>query len=94
MVSVAAFVPQWQNLVVMIDDGPQSLKYLLTFKIIYLFSLHWVFIAACGLSLVLVSRDYSSWWYTGFSCWGTWALGSKASVVAARGLGSCGSKSQ
>ena len=65
-------------------------------KIIY-FWLHWVFVAACGLSLVAASGGYSSLGYEGFSlrclpCCGAPALGAQASVVAARGLSSCGSR--
>ena len=49
----------------------------------------------CGLSLVAASGGYSSLWCVGFSlpcllCCGTQALGTWASVVTARGLGSCG----
>ena len=57
---------------------------------IYLW-LHWVFVAACGLSLVAVSGGYSSLQCVGFSLWwllllGAWALGTWASVVVAFGL--------
>ena len=45
-----------------------------------------VFVAAHGLSLVAVSRGYSSLQCAGFSCCGAWALGVWASVVVARGL--------
>ena len=56
---------------------------------------HWVFIAVRVLSLVAVSRGYlrcCAWasHCSGFSCCGAWAVGSRASVVAARGLSSCG----
>ena len=50
-------------------------------KFFFFFWLHWVFIAACGLSLVVASG--------GFSCCGARALGAQASVVAAHGLSSC-----
>ena len=43
-----------------------------------------------GLSLVAVSRGYSSLRCAGFSCCGVWALGAQASVVVAHGLSSCG----
>ena len=46
------------------------------------FGLRWVFVAACGLSLLVASG--------GFSCCGARALGTRASVVVARGLSSCG----
>ena len=42
------------------------------YKFIYLFIyfwLHWVFVAARGLSLVVASRGYSSLRCTGFSLW-------------------------
>ena len=51
------------------------------------------------LSLVVVSRGYSSCGACashcgGFSCCGARALGTRASVVVARGLSSCGSRAQ
>ena len=59
--------------------------YKLFFPFIYLFIyfwLRWVFIAACGLSVVAASGGYSSLWCTG--------LGTRASVFVAYGLSSCG----
>ena len=61
---------------------------------IYLW-LRWVYVAACGLSPVAVSRGHSSR-CTGFSLHGpsrcgTQALGARASVVVARGLQRTGS---
>ena len=38
-----------------------------TFYYLFYFGLQWVFIAVHGLSLIAVSRDYSSLWCTGFS---------------------------
>ena len=67
-----------------------SLYYLCFFKYLYIFSLRWVFVAACGLSLVVASGGYASQWCAGFSCCRARALGARASVVAARGLSSCG----
>ena len=69
---------------------------LFIYLFIYLW-LHWVFVAACGLSLVAASGGYSYLRCTGFSlggfsCCGVWALGVRASVVVARGLSSCGSQ--
>ena len=63
---------------------------------LFYFWLCWVFIAVHGLSLVAVSGGYSSCGVrashcSGFSCCRAQALGARASVVAARGLGSCGS---
>ena len=61
------------------------------FFLIYLFWLHWVFVAAHGLSLVAASGGYPSWRCAGFSL--RWPLllrstGSRreGSVVVARGL--------
>ena len=60
------------------------------FLFIY-FWLRWVFIAVCGLSLVVASGGYSLLRCTGFStvvasrC-GARALGARASVVVVRGL--------
>ena len=56
---------------------------------LFYFWLRWVFIAACGLSLVVASRGYSSLQCAGFSLWwllllGARALGAQASVVAHR----------
>ena len=44
----------------------------LNFFLFFYFWLRWVFVAACGLSLVAVSRGYSSLGCTGFSLW--WLL--------------------
>ena len=40
--------------------------------LIYLFRMHWVFVAACGLSLVAASREDSSLRHEGFPLW--WLL--------------------
>ena len=66
-------------------------------SIYFYFWLHWVFIAACRLSLVAASGGYSLLWCVGFSLWwllfcGAWALGTRASVVVALGLSSCSSQ--
>ena len=48
-----------------------------------------------GLSLVAAKGGYSSLRAShcgGFSCYGAWTLGMRASVVVARGLSSCGSR--
>ena len=62
-------------------------------KFIY-FWLRWVFVDAQGLSLVAVSKGYSSCGVQaascGFCCCRAQALGPGASGVAAHGLGSCG----
>ena len=62
----------------------------------FVFWLHWVFVAAHGLSLVAASGGYSSCGARashcgGFSC-GAQALDAQASVVAARRLSSCGAR--
>ena len=68
-------------------------------KIIYLFIwLCWFFVAVHGLSLVAVSRDYSSCdacagHCSGFSCFRAQALGARVSIVVAHWLScflSCG----
>ena len=69
---------------------------------IYLFIyfwLHWVSVAARGLSLVAASGailrcSARASHCSGFSCCGAWALGTQASVVVVRGLSSCGSRAQ
>ena len=60
-----------------------ALKGCTDFILFIYFWLRWVFVAACGLSLVAVSG--------GFSCCRAWALGVRASVVVACGLSSGGS---
>ena len=37
---------------------------------VFIFWLHWVFVALCGLSLVAVSSGYSLLRFMGFSVWG------------------------
>ena len=53
--------------------------------------LHWVFVAVCGLSLLVVNGGYSSLWCTGFSLrWLLlWSTGSR--LV---GFSSCGTRAQ
>ena len=69
-----------------------------TFIYLFIYWLHWVFIAARGLSLVAASRGYSLLRCMGFSLqwllllWALWALGMRASVAAAHGLSSFGSR--
>ena len=65
------------------------------FNLFFYFWLCWVFVAVCGLSLVMASGGYSSLWCaashcSGFSCRAR-ALGTQASVVMTCGLSSCGS---
>ena len=78
-------------------EGVKSLYVSLSFfkKNIYLsiyFWLHWVFVAACGLSLVAVSGGYSSLWCVGFSLWRLLLLRSMGSRRA--GFSSCGTRAQ
>ena len=64
-------------------------------KFIYLFIyfwLHWVFVAAHGLSLVVVSGGYSSLWCAGFSLWWLPLLRSTGSWHV--GFSSCGTQAQ
>ena len=60
---------------------------LYTFKFIY-FWLHWVFVAARGLSLVVVSGGYSSLWCAGFSL--QWLLLLRSTGSRRTGFSSCG----
>ena len=53
------------------------------------FWLHWVFVAACRLSLVVASGGYSSLWCTGFSL--QWLLLLRRMGSKCTGFSSCGS---
>ena len=69
---------------------PRALLVLLLGYLFVGFWLHWVFVAARGLSLVAVSRDHftsrlRASHCTGFSCWGAQALGAQASATPASG---------
>ena len=88
------------------QNGKFCVIYILPHKNIFLFLniylfiyfwLCWVFVAACGLSLVAARGVYSSLRCVGFSL--LWLLllrstgsSTQASVVVARGLSSCGSR--
>ena len=79
------------------SDDKFFFKKFIYFIYIHYFWLRWVFVAACGLSLVAASRGYSSLWCAashcgGFSCCGARALGTQATVVVAHGLSSCGAR--
>ena len=56
---------------VITDEGTwaeeHNLKKIIIINLFIYFWLHWVFVAACRLSLVVESRGYSSLWCTGFS---------------------------
>ena len=64
------------------------------YNIYIFFWLRWVFVAVCVLSLVAVSGGYSSlqctdfslWWFILLQSYWSSALGTRASVAAARGL--------
>ena len=60
--------------------------------LIYLFWLRWVFVAACGLTLVAASRGYSSLRCVSFSLWWLLLLWSTGSRCA--GFSSCGTQAQ
>ena len=66
----------------------------LSFFKIYLFYfwLHWVFVAARGLSLVAASGGYSSLWYAGFSL--QWLLLLRSMGSRHVGFSSCGTQAQ
>ena len=55
---------------------------------IFYFWLHWVFIAARGLSLVAASRGYSALWCAGFLL--RWLLLSRSTGFRCVGFSSCG----
>ena len=59
---------------------------------IHFFWLRWVFVAAHGLSLVAVSRGYSSMRCTGFSL--RWLLLLRSTGSRCAGFSSCGSRAQ
>ena len=70
-------------------------KFIYFYFIIYLFIyfwLHWVFVAARRLSLVVVSRGYSVLWCTGFSLW--WLLLLQSTGSRHTGFSSCGALAQ
>ena len=54
------------------------------------FWLHWVFVAACALSLVVASGGYSSLWCAGFSL--RWLLLLQSTGSRQVGFSSCGSR--
>ena len=61
------------------------------FKKLY-FCLHWVFVAARGLSLVVVSGDYSLLWCVGFSL--QWLLLLQSMGSRHVGFSRCGTQAQ
>ena len=86
---------------------PHMILYLNVMKTFFFFWLRWVFVVACGLSLVAASGGYSSlrcvgfslqWllllWSIGSRCMGFSSCSRRPSVAAARGLSSCGARAQ
>ena len=69
-----------------------SIMYYFFFNLFIYFWLHWVFVAARGLSLVVVSRGYSSLRCTGFSL--RWLLLLQSTGSRRVGFSSCGSWAQ
>ena len=67
------------------------------FKNLFIFLLHWVYIAVHRLPLVAENRGYSSLQYVashcgGFSCCEAPDVGAQASVALVFGVSSCGSR--
>ena len=60
--------------------------------IYFYFRLPWVFVAACGLSLVAASGGYSSLWCAGFSL--RWLLFLRSTGSRRMGFRSCGTWAQ
>ena len=69
---------------------PPSLFFLNLFILFIYFWLHWVFIAARGLSLVVVSGDYSSLQCAGSSL--QWLLLLRSTGSRRTDFGSCGAE--
>ena len=65
---------------------------LFVFSLINVFLADWVFVAARGLSLVAVSRDYSSLQCAGFSL--PWLLLLRSTGSRRVGFSSCGTQAQ
>ena len=63
-------------------------SFLQIFFHLFIFWLHWVFVAVRGLSLVAASGDYSSLWCTGFSL--QWPLLLQSMGSRRAGFSSCG----
>ena len=72
---------------------PENSYFFLNLLILFTyFWLCWVFAAACGLSLVVVSRGYSSLRCAGFSMW--WLLLLQSTGSRRTGFSSCGTWAQ
>ena len=82
------------------DDWQTLRRSLILYKwisfIFYYFWLHWVFVGACGLSLVATSWGFSPLWCAGFSLWwllllwrtGCRHMGTAVAVCRLKGTGS------
>ena len=68
-------------------QNPEHLFFFLNLFLAVL-GLLWVFIVACGLSLVVVSGGYSSLWWAGFSL--QWLLLLQSMGSRCTGFSSCG----
>ena len=72
-------------------QNPEHLFFFLNLFLAVL-GLLWVFIVACGLSLVVVSGGYSSLWWAGFSL--QWLLLLQSMGSRCTGFSSCGTWAQ
>ena len=92
MLSLQRDIPQE---ILHMAEGPLTLfffnKFIYLFICIY-FWLRWVFVAAHGLSLVVVSGGYSSMWCTGFSL--QWLLLLQSTGSRCTGFSSCSAWAQ
>ena len=79
-----------------IREGKRKTFIFLILKIFFFnffyFWLHWVFVAARGLSLVAVSRGHPSLWCIGFSL--RWLLLLQSMSARHTGFSSCGTRAQ
>ena len=79
------------------DEYPKYKQFLFKFFKIHLFILfyfwlHWVFVAVCGLSLVVASSGYSLLRCVGFSL--RWLLLLRSTGSRSMGFSSCGTQAQ
>ena len=72
--------------------GPDHWSFFFFFNLFIYFWLHWVFVAARGLSLVAASRGYSSLGYAGFLLW--WLLLLRSMGSRHTDFSSCGTGAQ
>ena len=75
------------------SEGEVTFFFLIVFIYLFIyFWLRWVFVAACGLSLVAASGGYSSLRCAGFSL--QWLLLSRSTGCRCAGFSSCGTRAQ